>query len=191
MDKQKQDFLTAAKGSFRIWCCEVADTGKYNLRNFVAKAMEKIKEAYDAGYRAAQETTKEEEKNSKIPGVIMVTDDLKKIFPELKNISMIQMQPVSGKTWPEAMNYAKNLKLGGFTDWRLPTCSGDEDDETANNELRGIWRASKALGILVDYRWYWSGTEYSASCAWCVTFGSGGSVLSLGMLSTNYVRCVR
>lgn len=126
-----------------------------------------------------------------IPGVIIVTDEIKKMFPELKNISMIQTEPVSDKTWPEAMEYAKNLKLGGFTDWRLPTCSDDEDDETANNELRGIWRASEALGILVDYRWYWSGTEFDARSAWYVYFSSSGGVGYGNKSNAGYVRCVR
>ena len=126
-----------------------------------------------------------------IPGVIIVTDEIKKMFPELKNISMIQTEPVSDKTWPEAMEYAKNLKLGGFTDWRLPTCSGDEDDRSVNNELCGICRAKKVLGIPEDYYWYWSGAEYDASDAWRVNFYGSGYVSNYNKSYTSYVRCVR
>lgn len=190
MDK-KQDFLNAAKNSLCVWCCEMSDTQEYNLKNFIKKAMEKIEEAYDAGYHAAQGATKEEENSAEIPEVIIVTDEIKKMFPELKNISMIQTEPVSDKTWPEAMEYAKNLRLGGFNDWRLPTCSGDEDDRSVNNELCGICRAKKVLGIPEDYYWYWSGAEYNASYAWRVYFDSSGDVSYYSKSSAYYVRCVR
>ncbi|MBR6421957.1 DUF1566 domain-containing protein [bacterium] len=199
MNEKKQDFLDAAKGRICIWICESADDREYTVKKIIEKVMKEVDTAYEAGFLAAMQKlnsdqavkTTEEEKELEVPGVIIVTDDLKKMFPELKNISMIQMRPVSDKTWPEAMEYAKNLKLGGFADWRLPTCSGDEDDETTNNELHGIWRASEALGILVDYRWYWSGAEYSASFAWYVYFGSSGSVYYYGKYNSSYVRCVR
>ena len=126
------------------------------------------------------EATEDEEKEPQIPGVIIVTDEMKKEYPELKNLKMIQEEPSDYMTWNDSMQYAKDLDLGGFTDWRLPTME----------ELRGIYRAKQALGIPADYHWYWSGSEAGASNAWVVSFSSG-SVYSNGKSNTTYVRCVR
>ena len=126
------------------------------------------------------EATEDEEKEPQIPGVIIVTDEIKKEYPELKNLKMIQKEPSDYMTWNDSMQYAKDLDLGGFTDWRLPTME----------ELRGIYRAKQALGIPADYHWYWSGSEAGASNAWLVYF-SNGNVLNVSKSYTVYVRCVR
>ena len=52
--------------------------------------------------------------------------------------------------WQEAMDYAKNLKLGGFNDWRLPTIE----------ELKAIYKIQKICGIdKSDDSWFWSSTD--------------------------------
>lgn len=122
---------------------------------------------------------------------LIVTDEIKQAYPELKDISMIQMEPVSWKTWYEATEYAKNLKLGGFNNWRLPRCSGDREDRTVNNELCGMWKARSVLGIPEDCWWYWSGSETSASHVWLVGFYSDCGIGNGDKSLPCYVRCVR
>lgn len=131
--------------------------------------------------------------HSGLSGVIIVTDALRQTYPELRNISMIQQTSVSGKTWPQALEYARNLTLGGFTDWRLPRATGNTTDQTVNNELYGMWRARNALSptIPTDNNYYWSATEKDASDAWLVGFNSSSSVISIGKSNARYVRCVR
>jgi len=66
----------------------------------------------------------------------------------LNNIEIIQIgklmyqnQPfIKRYTWDEANEYAKNLKLGGFDDWRLPTI--DELSKIRHPEL-DKWEGSE------------------------------------------------
>ena len=54
--------------------------------------------------------------------------------------------PDNVMTWFEAMNYAKNLRIGGFSDWRLP--SADEFElylfpfmKTNSSEVKEDWQS--------------------------------------------------
>ena len=104
------------------------------------------------------------------------------------------------KTWPNALSYARDLSLGGFTDWRLPTCSGSTRVDDPRDELYGLYQAKSALanlasaqGVSTDISqtgYFWSEAEYNASSAWGVGF-SNGDVYSYYKSTTGYVRCVR
>lgn len=131
-------------------------------------------------YEPVEPENTDDEEELQIPGVIIVTDEIKKEYPELKNLKMIQKESSGYMTWNDSMQYAKDLDLGGFNDWRLPTME----------ELRGIYRAKQALGIADDEEWYWSGSEAGASHAWFVTFNDG-YVDNHYKSNTLYVRCVR
>lgn len=150
---------------------------KVNMLNYYSSLADFFKDPQQRTYEPVeQENTDDEE----VPGVIIVTDEIKKEYPELKNLKMIQKESSDYMTWNDSMQYAKDLDLGGFTDWRLPTME----------ELRGIYRAKQALGIPEDHHWYWSGSEAGASTAWHVYF-SNGNVYNDTKYSTLYVRCVR
>ena len=111
--------------------------------------------------------------------------------------------------WSNAMEYAKNLRLGGYDDWRLPTikelgevvtlCGGEVvtfDDEYDDGKCDGNWEntqyheAYKTKGFTSDL--YCSSTTGArgTSSAWVVRFGSGRA-FSSDKPSTHYVRCVR
>ncbi|MBO4699939.1 acyl carrier protein [bacterium] len=84
--------------------------------------------------------------------------------------------------WYEAIQYAENLRKGGFTDWRVPT----------KDELLEIYKIKDICGIHKDEGWFWSSSTLSddADYAWFVYFGNGYVSYS-NKTSSNDVRCVR
>jgi len=111
--------------------------------------------------------------------------------------------------WDNGMEYAKNLRLGGYDDWRMPTieeleevvtlCGGilTEYDEvfmierTYNNEANEAYQANyKEKGFASGN--FWSSTSYAGSFsdAWSVYFYDGDPFYDVKIVSY-YVRCVR
>lgn len=91
------------------------------------------------------------------------------------------------KNWHDAFIYAKNLRLGGYSDWRLPTI--EELKSTVDLNHKENRNSAFKNGILDDY---WSGSLVmsDAKNAWFVGFGN--RVVSWGNHSRpNLVRCVR
>jgi hypothetical protein len=83
--------------------------------------------------------------------------------------------------WRDAVQYCKNLKLLGFSDWRLPE----------KDELRIAYNhRSKFKNIESDY--YWSNTEYNGdkSYSWKLGFSSGNDYYNDQGYSY-YVGCLR
>jgi len=88
--------------------------------------------------------------------------------------------------WTEAVSYCRNLRLGDYSDWRLPEIG----------ELAGIYDASQAGrikgGIRLTSTWVWSGTRNGSGEAWRLYF-DGGYRYS-GLLSVSDLKralCVR
>ena len=111
--------------------------------------------------------------------------------------------------WDEAMEYAKNLRLGGYDDWRLPSkeelaevvtlCGGiavkvyanDWRDIIDRNRANKDYQANyEAKGFSSSY--YWSSTTYAGNTgyAWYVLFYNGDQNFK-GKSLNRYVRCVR
>ena len=123
---------------------------------------------------------------------------------------MWQKETVEEKMdWYDAMEYAKNLRLGGYDDWRLPSikelrevvssCGGisvdylDDDwdsikDKNKNNNY--YQNSYKEKGFSSYY--YWSSTSYQNSSydAWVVYFAYG-NVSNYYNDYNFFVRCVR
>ena len=97
-----------------------------------------------------------------------------------------EAKPAGPMTWQEAMDYASALRLGGHSDWGVPTIT--ELTSLVNYDC--VNPASDFPGMPSDH--FWSSSSYagSASLAWGVSFYYG-SVGYLGKASTCYVRCVR
>jgi len=94
------------------------------------------------------------------------------------------------RDWQGAINYCRNLKLGGYRDWRLPSVSELLTIVDYSEYKPAISPVFKNVA-LSDY---WSSTSDAGATSnsfqfWCVEFknGSAGSWPD----GPNYVRCVR
>ena len=101
----------------------------------------------------------------------------------------------SGSSYP-AREYCKNLREGGFTDWRLPTqielyIMWDKAKGT-NANASDNEPDSKIYGAPFTASWYWSSSVYNGTTGRrCVLYFGSGSFGS-GSTTLNYsVRCVR
>ena len=111
--------------------------------------------------------------------------------------------------WYDAMEYAKNLRLGGYDDWRLPTIEelrtvvrkcgginvtfGDDGFEAVidkNLANESYLENCQTKGFFPDFYWSFTSIVGFEDDAWGVLFGGGfdgGSAKS----DSDYVRCVR
>ena len=85
-------------------------------------------------------------------------------------------------TWQEGMDYAKQLQLGGYSDWRVPT----------KKELEEIYKFKGISGINPAEHYFWSSSTNvnNTNYAWAVNF-SNGYVNYSNKTNYDYVRCVR
>ena len=77
-------------------------------------------------------------------------------------------------SWGQANGYCESLKLGGHTDWRLPTL--DELEGLYDRSLKKQYKARGPINLKAAS--LWSGTRNKAGDAWSFNFGYGGSSLS-------------
>ncbi len=72
-------------------------------------------------------------------------------------------------TWEAANEYARQLRLGGYSDWRLPTIE----------ELEPLYdpKGGKEYNIRKPFQltshWVWSSTREGSDSAWRFNFASG------------------
>lgn len=180
----------------------VLTAGSYLLARWLTQDIY-VENGYTLKIYFQPQITATAEIHSGLTGVIVLDDAIRKSYPRLRNISMIMASSVNNKTWPQALDYARSLTLptGGFTDWRLPTCSGSTRVDDPRDELYGLYQAKSALASLASAQgvstditsqtgYFWSEAENSATSAWAVIF-SYGSVYVDTKSDTSYVRCVR
>ena len=84
--------------------------------------------------------------------------------------------------WDDAMQYAKNLRKGGYNDWRVPT----------KEELEEIYKIKDVCGINKCDDWFWSSSAYvfNTNIAWLVDFYDS-RVYAYNKSYNFNVRCVR
>ena len=90
--------------------------------------------------------------------------------------------------WNEAEEYCKDLKLDGYSDWKLPSIKELQSIVDINNDpaiknglnalLYGVWSSTM-------YPW-----QTGLNNAWIVYF-NGGTTSNASKLDKRYVRCVR
>lgn len=107
---------------------------------------------------------------------------------------MYQNQPFTKEyTWEEAKEYAKNLRLGGYDDWRLPT----------KDELNKLLTKKKTEGKNGEHyvrkefienmpksSFFWTSESRDSSSAWFVYFYLGGDYWNR-KADSFYALCVR
>jgi serine/threonine protein kinase len=102
-------------------------------------------------------------------------------------------------TWYNAMRYAKNLRLGGYDDWRLPTF--DEIGYLRNSHTSKNHSNSSGFysPIRIELRenieppkccWLWTSTKHDVFNAWSLELGDGDTFW-YGTLKKGCVICIR
>lgn len=99
----------------------------------------------------------------------------------------LEWTPIQGSmTWDEAMKYAETLRLGGHTDWRLPTI----EELFSLLDFSRSNPASTFPGMPNNWFWSSSSDSSSSSDAW-VIYSFNGNVYSDKKTYSYHVRCVR
>ena len=110
--------------------------------------------------------------------------------------------------WYDSMDYAENLRLGGYDDWRLPTikeledivqsCGGINIKLEDSNKL--IYKNLENKSYQASYqkkgfynKFYWSSTKTDNFCDAYIILLSTGIILSTHKngIDKYYTRCVR
>jgi len=190
--KDHQSFKTTQKLDNELSYNEYLKNYPYGLHE--AEALRKI-----VGFmKIKQEKAKEEKRQEELEkeGIIVIN-------------GLMWEKETRKMNWHKAMEYAKNLRLGGHNDWRLPTieelkqvlrsCGGTIAEGDSNyerirskNEIHTQYQNNcKNKGFKKD-NFYWSLTSVSGSTylAWGVYFYDGG-LYYLTNGNTHAFRCVR
>lgn len=113
--------------------------------------------------------------------VVFFTTDDKSEYIILGNL-MIQKQDLGKGNWFTANDMCKASKVGGFSDWRLPTISELAILYTHKNEIGGFKNS-----------WYWSSTlvSYGSNSYYDLNFSDGNQDYDSPTAYQWYVRAVR
>lgn len=134
---------------------------------------------------ARKKSSTEDKSNSEVSRNFIDRGDYIEVIPPIGTIKMIQKgRAETPMNWHDAMEYAKNLKLGGFTDWHIPTIE----------ELGEIYKIQKICGIeKSDEFWFWSSSDSQKipGSASSVGFFKGEKGRNDKVGSFGEVRCVR
>ena len=86
----------------------------------------------------------------------------------------------------DAASLCRDLRLGGYSDWRLPEIGELEGiyDPTEKSNIKG--------GLTVNVPWYWSATRYGTREVWVFQFDTGRrNHLRQDLYYNVFARCVR
>jgi hypothetical protein len=80
----------------------------------------------------------------------------------------------SDVNWNQANAYCANMRLGGYTDWRLPTIDELQDiyDPSVDVTVEGIVHVKGKIRL--SAKWEWSSSLKNAGEAWFFYFVGGG-----------------
>lgn len=129
---------------------------------------------------------------------------------------MYQNQPfIERYRWEEAKEYAKNLRLGGYDDWRMPTITelnkvrNPKLDKWQGSEIWNDWmlRHEKLLykntmdkvcctrkefvKNMPEYSFFWSSTEHENDESVCTEYFNDIRAIHTRKDNQSYIICVR
>ena len=88
--------------------------------------------------------------------------------PETRLIWTIQ-DNAKDNDWHQAKQFAGQLRLGGYSDWRLPTI--DELEKLYDPQNSSIYKIRQPFRL--TGHWAWSSTKEGSGSAWVFNFGTG------------------
>ncbi len=116
-------------------------------------------------------------------GWISYGDNVYVDFPWIEFSSLkiaVQTESIGTGNWEEVNTMCKNSRIGGYSDWRLPT----------KDELMQIHILRDKIGIFDDRYYYWSSSVASASTYYTI-YLSSGSIVPQKTNDSYRARCVR
>lgn len=121
-----------------------------------------------------------EGQTSLLPSPFVIRFVINKDGVVIDNRTGLQWAPDPGRrmTWDQADQYVRGLRLGGFSDWRLPDRA----------ELRGLGIDAGDPAIKFTATTAWTSERRDSSSAWVVNFGSsypGGAKEDYCLLETD------
>lgn len=182
------------------WTCPQCGTENESGDNFCGKCGKPadVKESNeDKGAKPVKQQKTEEQIMMDPDNYVDKGDYIELVHP-VGNIKMIQKYNViSGMfskvlfSWNEAIKFAKELRIGGFSDWRIPT----------KEELKMIYKIKDICGINVQRSFWFSPISY-ANFFWSSSHTDDNSIYVAGfdngvvcsgdkMKGRFLVRCVR
>ncbi len=122
-----------------------------------------------------------------------IRDDAKQIVQDTKqNLIWQDNADAKGKQlqWFDAITYCEDLKLGGYTDWRMPNIN--ELFFVANRDEKEPAMNGVAFKNISSWGFYWSSTSFiiSPDAVWSVEFANGTTKWP-DKSNKEYIRCVR
>lgn len=90
--------------------------------------------------------------------------------------------------WPQANKYARQLRLGGYSNWRLPTI--DKLEKLYDPQKKSDYKIRKPFRLTCRFVWSWA--KEGSRSAWFFSFGDGKRYNVPVGYSCNYrALCVR
>ena len=90
--------------------------------------------------------------------------------------------------WPQANKYARQLRLGGYSNWRLPTI--DKLETLYDPQKKSDYKIRKPFRLTSRFVWSWA--KEGSGSAWFFSFGDGRRYKVPVGYSSNYrALCVR
>ncbi|MEK6545698.1 MAG: DUF1566 domain-containing protein, partial [Nitrospinota bacterium] len=92
------------------------------------------------------------------------------VTDNLTGLMWVKSPDSTTRTWADALTYANNLSLCGYSDWRLPNINELESLINAEQSNIASWLNTQGFSFNLQALYYWSSTTYAnyTGYAWYV-----------------------